>query len=85
MAKTATVRARIEPDLKHRVEHLFSQLGITTTEAITLYYRQVDLHRGLPFPVRVPNAETVDALRPANRGRDLTAWDSLEKVKTALG
>ncbi len=85
MAKTATVHARIEPDLKVRVENLFSQLGLSTTEAITLYYKQVDLHRGLPFPVKIPNAGTVSALQEADSGEGLTEWDSLEEMKAVLG
>ena len=85
MAKTATIRARVQPDLKHRVERLFAQLGLSTTEAITLFYRQVDLHQGLPFAVRIPNAETVEALQQAASGEGLTKWDSLEEMKTEFG
>ena len=43
MAKISTVRARIEPELKADVEKLFKELGISTTEAINLFYRQVKL------------------------------------------
>ena len=51
MAKIATVRARIEPELKEEVEKLFKELGISTTEAINLFYRQVKLRNGFPFSV----------------------------------
>ncbi|MDE0121756.1 MAG: type II toxin-antitoxin system RelB/DinJ family antitoxin [bacterium] len=85
MAKTATIRARVQPDLKHRVERLFAQLGLSTTEAITLFYRQVDLQQGLPFAVRLPNAETVEALQQAESGEGLTNWDNLEAMRTEFG
>ena len=49
MTKTATIRARIEPRLKQEVEKLFEEMGLTTTEAINLFYRQVKLRNGLPF------------------------------------
>ncbi|WP_017295463.1 type II toxin-antitoxin system RelB/DinJ family antitoxin [Geminocystis herdmanii] len=58
MSKTATVRARIEPELKETVENIFQQLGLTTTEAIILFYKQVQLQRGLPFEVKIPNQIT---------------------------
>ena len=58
MAREATVRARIDPDLKDEVEHLFRELGLSTTEAITLFYHQVKLRHGLPFDVVVPNKTT---------------------------
>ena len=72
MAKSEMIRARIEPELKREAERLFSALGLSTTEAITLFYKQVTMHRGLPFDIKVPNAETVEALRQARDGEDLT-------------
>ncbi len=38
MAKTATVRARIEPKLKADVEKLFKKLGLSNTEAIAFQH-----------------------------------------------
>ena len=85
MAKTATIRARVEPDLKSRVEKLFSQLGLSTTEAVTLFYQQVDLHQGLPFALRIPNAGTVEALQQSVSGADLSEWDNLKEMKAEFG
>jgi DNA-damage-inducible protein J len=65
MAKTETIRARVEPALKHEAEAVFSQLGLSATEAITLFYKQVTLQHGLPFAVKLPNAETREALQQA--------------------
>jgi len=58
MQKEATVRARIEPKLKAEVEDLFRKVGLSTTEAITLFYRQVKMRNGLPFDVVVPTKAT---------------------------
>lgn len=81
MAKTATIRARVEPELKRQAEDLFSQLGLSVTEAITLFYRQVTLTQGLPFAVKLPNAETVEALIQARDGANLNEYASLEDLK----
>ena len=83
MAKTEMIRARVEPDLKHEAEAVFSQLGLSTTEAITLFYKQVTLHHGLPFAVRLPNAETREALRQARESENLTEYDGVEDLKAA--
>ena len=53
MPKTAVVSARISPELKHNAEQVFKELGLTATQAILLFYKQVELERGLPFAVRV--------------------------------
>ena len=84
MAKTEMIRARVEPELKREAEELFSSLGLSTTEAITLFYKQVTLHQGLPFQVRIPNSETVEALEQARDRRGLTEYDSLEELKASI-
>ena len=78
------IRARVEPDLKRQAEELFSELGLSVTEAITLFYKQVTVHRGLPFDVRMPNAETIEALQQARDGEGLTEYASLEDLKARL-
>ena len=85
MAKTETIRARVEPALKHEAEVVFSELGLSTTEAIRLFYKQVTLQRGLPFAVKIPNAETREALRQARDREGLTAHDSLDDLRAAHG
>ena len=83
MAKTETIRARVEPELKHQAEALLRELGLSATEAITLFYRQVTMHRGLPFEVKIPNAETTEALHQAESGAGLSEYATLEELKTA--
>jgi DNA-damage-inducible protein J len=85
MAKTEMIRARVEPDLKRKAEHVLKALGMTPTSAITLFYKQVTLHRGLPFAVRVPNAETREAMRQARTGENLARWSDVDELKAALG
>ncbi len=81
MAKTEMIRARVEPELKRQAEELFAELGLSTTEAITLFYKQVTLHRGLPFSVRMPNVETIEALRQSREGDGLSEYAGLEELK----
>ncbi len=81
MAKTAMIRARVEPELKQQAEEILSHLGLSPTVAITLFYRQVALQYGLPFSVRLPNPETVEALRQAHAGEGLTNYGDLEDLK----
>lgn len=80
MAKTEMIRARIEPETKHAAEEIFHTLGISASEAINIFYRQVALHDGMPFDVRVPNSETIEALRQAREGENLTTWNSVDDL-----
>lgn len=55
MAETTILHARIDKDLKENAESIFSQLGLTSTDAIKLFYKQVELQGGLPFELRLPS------------------------------
>ncbi len=85
MSKTASVRARIEPDLKNRAEHIFRQLGLTTTQAITLFYKQVEQRKGLPFNVALPNESTRQTFDDTDAGRDLVVCEDAEDMFKKLG
>ena len=55
MARTTVISARIDPKLKRSTERIFRDLGLTTSQAITLFYEQVQLQQGLPFSTEIPN------------------------------
>jgi DNA-damage-inducible protein J len=84
MNRTATVRARVEPRLKAEVDRLLDHLGLTTTEAITIFYNQIRLRRGLPFPVEIPNAATRQTFEATDRGEGLNAYEDLDEMFEAL-
>ena len=54
MAKTATLHARIDEKLKINAENIFADLGLSASDAIKLFYRQVELNGGLPFEIKIP-------------------------------
>ena len=58
--KTANLYARIEPELKEQAESILNSLGIPTSNAITMFYKQIVLQRGLPFDVKLPAQQPVD-------------------------
>jgi DNA-damage-inducible protein J len=80
MAKSATIRARTDEDLKERVEGILHDLGMTTTEVVNLLFRQIDLTRGVPFAVRLPNAETRKTLEKSARGEDVKRFKNIDEM-----
>ena len=85
MGKTSTIRARIEPDLKDKAEHIFHRLGLTTTQAITLFYKQVELRKGLPFDIAIPNEITRQTFDDTDAGRHLMMCDGADDMFEKLG
>jgi len=85
MPKTAVISARVDPELKQNAEKVFQKLGLTASQAITLFYKQVELERGLPFAVRVPNPATVEALEQARTRQGLESFNTLDDLFEDLG
>ena len=81
--KTAVVHARIEPQTKQKAEGVLRKIGITPTEAIRIFYRQISLRGGLPFPVAIPNELTSSILEKSRRGKEIQEFDSLEEMFTS--
>lgn len=65
MHKTAAVVVRVEPALKIKAERILYKIGISSSEAIRIFYTQVCLNEGIPFAIKVPNKTTQKAMRDA--------------------
>ena len=85
MNKSSTIRARIKPDLKDKAEHIFRKLGLSTTQAITLFYKQVELRNGLPFDIAIPNETTYKTFENTDAGRNLVVCESTDDMFRKLG
>ena len=68
MALNATVRARVDVNLKAEVEEILSQIGITTSQAINIFLNSIKRERGIPFELKIPNDETLNAMKEARDG-----------------
>src|ERR1700674_4499130 len=80
MAKTGYITARVEPRLKARASRVLAKVGVSTTDAITMFLRQVVLRGGLPFDVRAPNSATGTAIEELEAGRRETLHDRTKKI-----
>jgi len=80
MNKTVTVRARLEPSLKEKAEEILSKLGLSTTQAITLFFRQIEMSEGLPFDVRIPSSLTRKTMDETDSGEGLILCEDTEDM-----
>lgn len=85
MSKTAMIRARVEPGLKGEAEGVFNALGLSVTDAITLFYRQVQIRNGLPFDWVIPNELTRKTMDATDKGRGLVRATGAEDMFKKLG
>ncbi len=79
------VQARVEPDLKNNAESIFRELGLNSAQAITMFYKQVELTGGLPFNVVVPNDTTRKTFESTDEGQDLIVCEDAQDMFDKLG
>ena len=90
MAKTATVQARIDPQLKENVEKILAQLELSSSDAIKLFYRQIELNGGLPFDLKLPaqvlaGQKLMYELDAGIQSAETQGWVGFEKTTKLLG
>ena len=57
--KSSNVIARIEPEIKEEAEAILAKLGISASNGINMFYRQIILWKGLPFRPAIPVSRPV--------------------------
>ena len=57
MLKTSTISVRMDAELKSKAESILSSLGLTPSQAISVFYKQITFQNGLPFPIKFSNKE----------------------------
>jgi len=83
--KTAIVQVRIEPEVKREVERIFNTLGLSTAEAVNVFFRHVQLERGIPFDVKIPNKQTHKAIEDSRKERNLKKFKKTAELFKELG
>lgn len=84
---TANVNVRIDENLKHEAEMLFSDLGLNMSTAITMFLRCAVNNDGIPFEIKrkTPNKETLAAMADVRAGKNLSkTFDSVSALMEDL-
>jgi DNA-damage-inducible protein J len=85
MSMSNRINARIDTGLKKKAVKIFDRLGLTEAEAIRLFYAQVELHQGIPFPLMIPNAHTLEAFEEAKHPEQLPSFKNFRAIRNRMG
>ena len=81
MALDATVRARIDAGLKEDVEKILSEIGLSTSQAITMFMKGIKRERGIPMELKIPNEVTMQVIEDARNGVNMEEITLEEMIK----
>ncbi len=85
MTKTAAITVRLDPQVKKEAQDVLAGLGLTTTQAVSLFFKQISLNKGLPFAVEIPNEETIQAIEDGLNKRNVKTFADAEAALDYLG
>ena len=80
MGKSASINFRVDEDTKSQARSVFDDLGMTVSQGIVLFLRQVILYRGIPFDLKIPNELTAKTLEMSEAGEDLHTVSSVDEL-----
>ncbi len=62
---TTTVHVRIDEQVKREAAEALEKMGLSVSDAVRMLLVRVAVEKRLPFEVRVPNPETLAAIKEA--------------------
>ncbi|MGV3552220.1 type II toxin-antitoxin system RelB/DinJ family antitoxin [Rhizobium sp.] len=62
MASNAVVRARVDEEVKEKATAVLAKMGLTVSDVVRMTLTRVANDSALPFELKVPNAETIEAM-----------------------
>lgn len=80
MNQSAIIHARIDPATKSATELILEKIGMTPTEAIRLFYRQIAIRKEFPLELKTPNKLTASVLNKSARNQDLETFDRVQDL-----
>ena len=81
MANSTTIQTRIDPKVKKQAKKILDTLGLTMSEAIGAYLRQIVLRKGIPFELKIPNETTMEAVEQIETGKGKTFKNANDFIK----
>ena len=80
--KNSVVRARVEKTDKAEATAVLAAMGLTLSDAFRMLVKRIAREKALPFEPLVPNRETIEAMKAAERGEVTTVGHPKNLLKS---
>ena len=60
---TKVLHIRLDENIKNEASDTLAAMGLTISEAVRVFLTQVVAQKQIPFVIKSPNAETLDAMQ----------------------
>jgi DNA-damage-inducible protein J len=81
---TTSINARIDIHTKKEAAEILNALGLTMSQAISVFFKQIILTKSIPFELKVPNEETIKTFKKTDAGKGLHRVSSVKGLMKEL-
>lgn len=84
MATNTVVRARIDEHIKEEATVVLAAMGLTVSDAFRIMLTRVAREKALPFEPLIPNDVTIQAIKDARSGINMTPFKNVDDLMADL-
>ncbi len=77
-----TTSVKLDKEAKKKAKDIFNKLGITMGDAFNMFLYQVNLHKGIPFEINIPNEITRNVIKEAMENKNVESFSSNELMRS---
>ena len=63
----AVINIHVNDEVKKEAESIFKSLGLNMSVAMNLFLKKCINEKGIPFDLKIPNKETIEAMEETNK------------------
>ncbi|KUG25580.1 dna-damage-inducible protein j [hydrocarbon metagenome] len=78
--KTAEIRVLLEPSLKKKSRKILDEIGISESEAVRIFFRNLVNRKEFPIELKVPNEETIKAMEDVDKGNYSKGYTDVDEM-----
>jgi len=78
--KTAEIRVLLEPSLKKKSRKILDEIGISESEAVRIFFRNLVNRKEFPLELKVPNEETIKAMEDVDKGNYSKGYTDVDEM-----
>ena len=78
MSKTQTT-IRVDSESYTKAKEILNQIGLNYSQAISVFNNMIVLNKGLPFELKLPNNDTIEALEEL-QSRDGKTFNNVDEL-----
>ncbi len=78
--KTAEIRVLLEPSLKKKSRKILDEIGMSESEAVRIFFRNLVNRKEFPIELKVPNEETIKAMEDVDKGNYSKGYSDVDEM-----